>query len=98
MTSRKPNIYDPERKPDPKYYTRVPDDALEDPRLGLVTQAVFAQLLKRHWTNDQSLKVSQAEIAVRCRMTCRTWSSSRGAVTSPGSATAISGGRLTRSA
>ncbi len=71
MTSRKPKIYDPERKPEPKYFTRVPDDALEDPRLGLVTQAVFAQLLKRNWTNDQALKVTQAEIASRCRLSER---------------------------
>jgi hypothetical protein len=71
MNSPKPQIYDPERKPESKYFTRVPDDALEDPRLRLVTQAVFAQLLKRHWTNDPSLKVTQDEIAKRCRMTPR---------------------------
>jgi hypothetical protein len=68
---RKPQIFDPTRPTEPKYFTRVPDDAIEDPRLSMSTLGVFAQLLKRHWTDERTLKITQGDLANRCRMTVR---------------------------
>ena len=68
---RKPTLFDPTRPPEPKYFTRVPDDALEDPRLPMSTIGVFAELLKRHWTDERTLEITQGELSKRCRMTIR---------------------------
>jgi hypothetical protein len=71
MTSRKPQLFDPARPPEPKYFTRVPDDALEDPRLTMSNIGVFAEFKKGHWNEDKPHKVAQTELAKRCRMSVR---------------------------
>jgi uncharacterized protein YdaU (DUF1376 family) len=71
VTSRKPQIFDPTRPREPKYFTRIPDDVIEDTRLTLSDLGVFAHLLRRHWTDEKTLKITQAQLAKRCRMTVR---------------------------
>ncbi len=71
MTERKPKLFDPSRPPEPKHFARIPLDILEDPRLTMSDIGVFAQLLKYHWTSDRTFKITQAELAKRCRMTSR---------------------------
>ena len=54
-----------------KYYTRVPDDALEDPRLTDAQLKVFVNLLKNNWTGSRVIEITQAELAARARVTTR---------------------------
>ena len=56
---------------EPKYFTRVPDDALEDPRLTDTTLRVFACLLKGNHTGEKVLYLSRAELARRARKSVR---------------------------
>ena len=63
--------FDPARMPDPKYFTRIPDDALEDPGLTLADLGAFAQMLKGNWTSEKTLLVTMADLAKRCRLTIR---------------------------
>jgi hypothetical protein len=66
-----PRLFDPKRPPERKYFTRVPDDALEDPRLTRSDLAVLTQLIKGHWRDDKPHTITQTELARRCRMTVR---------------------------
>jgi hypothetical protein len=63
--------FEPGRAPEPKYFTRLPDDVLEDPGLSLSDVGVFAHLLKGNWTNEKVLRVTLTELAARCRITVR---------------------------
>ena len=66
-----PRIFDPERPPEPKYFTRVPDDVVEDPRLSSGDLRVFVALAKGHWFDDKKQTITQTELAKRCRMSIR---------------------------
>lgn len=58
---------------EPKYWTRIPDDALEDPRLNPQTLHTFGQLLKaRGRGGEKVVRITQAELARECRVDVRT--------------------------
>jgi hypothetical protein len=56
---------------EPKHFTRIPDDALEDPRLTKAQLSVFINLVKNNWTGSKVLYVTQRELADRARVTDR---------------------------
>jgi hypothetical protein len=74
MSPQRPRAYRADRPSladEPKYFTRVPDDALEDPRLTDTTLRVFSSLLKGNTAGEKVLFISRDELARVARRTTR---------------------------